>query len=262
MKRLQQLGDSAGNKTLRENLGWQEEKYFRVRKNLVEEGLVEIGRGKGGSVYLLEDPLDEVSEPTNKFQTLKFEKDHYPLVVEKLEKQLKQDFQDAVVEQTAHKGSAPGGKWSRPDVLALTVQRFEYVVQDEFILRSYEIERSDVVDTDAVAEAAAHQRMAQLSYLVIVPHGDSKSIFDSTNVKRRAIERECLKSGVGLILIPDYNLSSEIELAVDAGITRIDYRDVNSTIGRFFSEQKRLEIKELINLSRLGELRKLLHQKA
>ena len=62
--------------------------------------------------------------------------------------------------------------------------------------------------------------------------------------------RRDLKSGVGLILIPDYTLDSEIELAIDAGMTKIDYRDVNSTTGRLFSGQKREEIRNLINISR------------
>ncbi len=257
LKNLRELDGSAGNKALREKLHWAEDKYFRTRQLLIEEGLVQIGRGKGGSVYLLGDTSDEKDVSTVESQVPEVEKDHYLRVVTKLEKQLKQDFKDAIVEQTAHQGGKPTGKWSRPDILAITVQAFEYIVQDEFTLRSYEIKRSDVVDTDAVAEAAAHRRVAQLTYLVIVPQGDAKTIFDPMNIKRRNIEKECLKTGVGLILIPDYSKNSELELAVDASNSNIDYRDVNSTIGRLFSEQKRKEIKKLINVSRLGELKKL-----
>jgi len=259
LKRLREHEGSAGNKTLRESLKWSDEKYIRVRKLLIEEGLVEIGRGRGGSVYLPEDGSSEEDRETDEAIILDSEKDHYPYVVNKIENQLKQDFNDAVVEETAHQGrKATGGKWSRPDILAITVQRFEYIAQDEFILRSYEIKRSDVIDTDAVAEAAAHQRVAQLTYLVIVPHNDVDAIFDVTNIKRRNIERECLKLGVGLILIPDYEPHSEIELAIDSRNSSIDSRDINSTIGRLFSEPKRREIKNLINTSRLGELKKLL----
>ena len=50
LKKLGILGGSAGNKALRENLRWTVEKYFRVRKILIEQGIVERGRGKGGSV--------------------------------------------------------------------------------------------------------------------------------------------------------------------------------------------------------------------
>jgi len=258
LKRLRELDGGAGNKTLREKLGWKEEKYFKVRQALIEEGLVEVGGGKGGSVHVLGDKEGE-AEQADEFLEPEYEKDHYLQVVGKLEKQLKQDFQDAVVERTAHQGGKlTGGKWSRPDILALTVQRFEYIVQDEFISRSYEIKRGDVVDTDAVAEAAGHQRIAQLAYLVVVPHGDNKAIFEPTYIKRRTLERECLKTGVGLILIPDYKSESDIELAVDASVTKVDHRDVNSTIGLLFSEPKRKQIKQLIENSRLGVLQKLL----
>ena len=261
-KKLREIGGSAGNKALRETLHWDDEKYFRTRKQLIEEGLVEIGRGKGGSVYLLDSQDQEVDNAgVSKVQSgdAEHEKNHYPKVVSKLENQLKQDFEAAVVEQTAHQGGKPtGGKWSRPDILAVTVQKFEYIVEDEFLLRSYEVKLSDSVDTDAVAEAAAHKRLAQLAYLVIVPHKDEKKIFEPSNIRRRNIEKECLKVGVGLLLISDYNDVSEVEYAVDAINSNISCRDVNSTIGRLFSETKRKEIKGLIDNSRLGELRKLL----
>jgi hypothetical protein len=261
MKKLREIGGSAGNKALRETLNWPDEKYFRVRRLLIEEGLVEIGRGKGGSVYLLDSQEQEHNAGISKAELSyeKYEKDHYIKVASKIESQLKEDFEAAVVDQAAHQGGKlTGGKWSRPDILAVTVQKFEYIVEDEFLLRSYEVKRSDSVDTDAVAEAAAHRRLAQLAYLVIVPHSDDKKIFEPSNIRRRNIEKECLKVGVGLLLISDYSGAYEIEYAVDASNSNISCRDINSTIGRLFSEQKRKEIRGLIDNSRLGELRKLL----
>ena len=130
------------------------------------------------------------------------------------------------------------------------MQRFDYVVSDEFLLRSYEIKRSDTVDKDAAAEAASHKRIAQLAYLVIVPHGDDARIFDPTDSRRRSIERECLKAGVGLILISDYAADAGLELVLEALNTNLDNREVNSTIGRFFSEPKRDEVKTLISRKR------------
>jgi hypothetical protein len=259
LKNLRGLDGSAGNKTLREKLKWADEKYFRVRQALIEEGLVDIGKGKGGSVYILGDSPTEIDISVDVPRVFNAEIDHYPLVVSKIEKQLKQDYRDAVVEQTAHKGGmVTGGKWSRPDILAVTFQRFEYVAHDEFILRSYEIKRSDVVDTDAVAEAVAHRRLVELAYLVVVPHGGAITIFDPTNSKRRKVERECLRAGIGLIFVPDYDETSEMDFSIEAVSSNIDYREVNSTIGLLFTEAKRNEIRELIKISRRGELQKLL----
>ncbi len=40
-------------------LGWQEDTYVRVRDELVEEGLITRGRGRGGSVALASDAIPE-----------------------------------------------------------------------------------------------------------------------------------------------------------------------------------------------------------
>jgi type I restriction enzyme M protein len=49
---LSDLGGNAGNGRLRDALGWQEETYRNVHAELVEDGVISIGRGRGGSVAL------------------------------------------------------------------------------------------------------------------------------------------------------------------------------------------------------------------
>ncbi|WP_372391423.1 N-6 DNA methylase [Xanthomonas sp. NCPPB 3582] len=51
---LQSLGGSAGNSKLREELGWQESTYLRIKHLLIEQGDIVSGRGRGGSVALAE----------------------------------------------------------------------------------------------------------------------------------------------------------------------------------------------------------------
>ncbi|CTP90233.1 type I restriction-modification system subunit M [Xanthomonas graminis] len=51
---LQSLGGSAGNGKLREELGWQENTYLRIKQVLIEQGDIVSGRGRGGSVALAE----------------------------------------------------------------------------------------------------------------------------------------------------------------------------------------------------------------
>jgi hypothetical protein len=43
-------GSAIGNITLREILGWDANKYFRVRQNLLDDGVLQVGGGRGGSV--------------------------------------------------------------------------------------------------------------------------------------------------------------------------------------------------------------------
>jgi type I restriction enzyme M protein len=50
---LRQSGGSAGNTRLCGELGWQDDTYWAVHAALIEEGVVEAGRGRGGSVSLV-----------------------------------------------------------------------------------------------------------------------------------------------------------------------------------------------------------------
>lgn len=49
---VSQSGGTAGNKSLRELLGWNEQRYEAAKERLVAGGRLEKGRGKGGSVRL------------------------------------------------------------------------------------------------------------------------------------------------------------------------------------------------------------------
>ncbi|WP_439492010.1 type I restriction-modification system subunit M [Bosea sp. (in: a-proteobacteria)] len=61
---LKALGGSAGNGRLRDALEWDEAAYIAVKSQLVTEGVVTLGRGRGGSVLLggaVEDEAAPVS---------------------------------------------------------------------------------------------------------------------------------------------------------------------------------------------------------
>ena len=49
---LEALGGSAGNQRLQTELGWADATYQRVKAQLIEEGRIVTGRGRGGSVAL------------------------------------------------------------------------------------------------------------------------------------------------------------------------------------------------------------------
>ena len=51
---LNDRGDSAGNGALREALGWSETEYEAVKAELIDAGTIKKGRGRGGSVILVE----------------------------------------------------------------------------------------------------------------------------------------------------------------------------------------------------------------
>ena len=54
---LSQKGESfVPNKSIRESLGWDEDQYWRVRQELINEGRVVAQRGQGGTVNLTDAP--------------------------------------------------------------------------------------------------------------------------------------------------------------------------------------------------------------
>lgn len=50
-----------GNGKLREHLGWDDDRYDRIKAQLVDEGRVIVGRGQGGSVGLADVPDTGIS---------------------------------------------------------------------------------------------------------------------------------------------------------------------------------------------------------
>ena len=61
---LRQIGGRGGNKALRTQLGWGEEFYSRVQSQLVIEGKIRPGPGRGGSVSIVEESVTDISEPS------------------------------------------------------------------------------------------------------------------------------------------------------------------------------------------------------
>ena len=53
LARIPQDGSAIGNIALIRALGWEEEVYWKTRNRMVERGILELGRGKGGSVRIV-----------------------------------------------------------------------------------------------------------------------------------------------------------------------------------------------------------------
>lgn len=50
---LEKLGGKATNKALKEALGWNMAEYIVVKRELAEKGVIKLGRGRGGTVKLV-----------------------------------------------------------------------------------------------------------------------------------------------------------------------------------------------------------------
>lgn len=239
-----------GNRSLRNKLGdtWTEELYWSIRNRLIERGLLEAGRGYGGSVKKVLQ-ADQVTE-TEQSETIaekiaqEYAKEHdlYVPIADVLRKQWtnEQGFDASRVEITAKQGSKlTGGKWTRPDVIAVGYKTFPYVPGRYLEVITFEIKPVTAIDVAAVYEALAHRRAATRAYLIVHIPKATPNNFDGAI---EAISDESKKFGIGFIIAEDPSNFDTWEVRVEADRIEPDpYR-----LNEFIAQQATSELKEQI----------------
>ncbi|GAB4568359.1 MAG: hypothetical protein Tsb0020_21720 [Haliangiales bacterium] len=196
LETLHHLNGTAGNSRLMNALAWDEDKYWRLRDILLNEGRIVRGRGRGGSVIIVEETAEAASPPAE----VEKEVELYEPCKKVLEEHWTRErtLQSYHVEITAMQGRrATGGKWTRPDISALSVRTFPHWPGRFFDLWTFEIKPRWAFDVTGVFEAAAHSRSATHSYAMF--HVDDEP--DEETVLRCITESQ--RFGVGLVLFTD-----------------------------------------------------------
>jgi hypothetical protein len=210
----------AGNKSLREQLGWDENRYWMIRDRLDDAGKIVRGRGKGGSVNLLaqtapvaasleaagllgataEVSREGPSEPSVAGSAYGTEESLYEPIVASLrgywpnEKRL----DEFLCEVTARLGRKQTfGTWSRPDITAVSLVTYPYVPGRHFDVTTFEVKPAWEIDVRGVYEALAHLRRATQAYIIY----HCPSPLDET-IKDQLTE-EAERHGIGVILAVD-----------------------------------------------------------
>ena len=190
-------GSTIGNGSLRKVLDWDVDRYQHVRDELVAAGTIRLGRGRGGTVSLVQP---QTSAPATQVTVGKRrERGQYAGFRRGLAKwAAAQGWNDYFVEQTADQGSrSTGGKFTRPDFVVAGVRQYEYTPWKTRDLETFELKLSNC-KIDAVFETAAHSRCATRSHLAIVRDEDGPNDQDLDR-----IASECQRLGLGLVLIDD-----------------------------------------------------------
>ncbi len=172
-------GTFIGNTTLqrRSNLG---KRYWKVQRELVSEGFLSRGKGRGGSVARLAAEGEAALFVRKKGKAfVRKESELYdPLknwLAEEWGKDVEAgDFFEVLVTGTPKRKKKSSGKWSRPDVTLVQVNSYDYLPQPVLEVTTFEVKKfSDAEDMRSVYETAAHSRWAHFSYLVAeVPNPD------------------------------------------------------------------------------------------
>ncbi len=203
---IKSKGGHAGNVTLQRELGWGEAAYWPIRDRLVDAGRLELGRGKGGSVSIVDQGPATTVTPPAVFGVAPpaavVESELYEPVARVLRDQWAKDmrFRSHVVEVTARQGRRDtGGTWTRPDIVVAALRVFPHVPGKFFDLITFELKPFDGIDVTAVFEALSHRRAATQAYVWLhIPPG-----LEPQDGLLERIKEEASRHGVGLIVGSD-----------------------------------------------------------
>lgn len=250
--KIKENGGHAGNVTLQRELGWNEETYWTIRDRLVDSGLLELGRGRGGSVSLVTQAPSvqastpaSVSTPTSAISPGRIpEGELYDPVADVLRRQWARDlrFRSHIVEVTARQGRRDtGGTWTRPDIVIAALRVFPHVPGKFFDLITFELKPLEGIDVTAVFEALSHRRAATQAYVWLhVPAGEASNA-DLTALLKR-IEEEASRHGVGMIVGADPSDYSSWDLRLRAARFEPDPESLNEFIAQQLSGLSRDEL--------------------
>jgi hypothetical protein len=214
---IPQNGTNVGNVTLRQQLQAEagkggdtltDDDYWRLRDELIDEGLIEHGRGRGGSVHLVPTKVEEsenkegqaptATEPLTPALPTPVEADFYePFHTAIKNGYVKENrIKRFVSEITAQQGRrATGGKWTRPDVTLIAVRSYKFTPGKRLEVITFEVKPSIDTALEGVYEALAHSAFAHRSYLAV----PVSTFAEGQDIPDERIIQECTRHGVGYI---------------------------------------------------------------
>ncbi|WP_150116301.1 hypothetical protein [Williamsia herbipolensis] len=197
-------GCAAGNGSLRSSVGWSKTRYSRAQVGLVDKHLALRGVGRGGTLRRATVPDLHPDQKTKKV-TIPGPVSEASLYAPLLTT-LRADWSEnrglhvLATEETAFGGGRlTGGRWSRPDLVAVGLRRFE-LVPAHFELVTFEVKTVDHINVLAVYEALSHSRSATHAYAIFhVP--DVLALTKEDEIT--AVMSAAAEHGIGVITFDD-----------------------------------------------------------
>jgi hypothetical protein len=216
-------GSTIGNGRLRKELDWKEGKYWKIRDSLVEKGHLALGFGRGGSVYrVLEDEVvdedeDEVPEEDTKTEAPsgydRAEEVLYAPILAMLKANWQQLFPGFPAPTRHWVDSSPrlgrrmtGGRWTRPDLSAITLNKYRYIPGTHLEVFSFEVKPRGQFNVLGLYEALGHSRRANFAYVLfhILPESELRPNQRDEYVRAlEEIKREAARLKIGVATFED-----------------------------------------------------------
>ena len=261
LSNLREQGNRIGNTVLQRELKWNETKYWQIHQQLLKDGVIAKGRGYGGTVMLVERPVDLsasfaggndiqalvdatpkavveslVEEYTSELQL-------YPPVRKQLEAHwaLQRQLDDCHCEVTALQGRRDtGGSWSRPDLAVIAYRKYEFLPERVFELFSFEVKPASDISIKGVMEALAHREAATRSFVIYHTAGQDFAVFPEAE----RIEELAARHGVGVYAAKDVNDFSQWAEIVAASRATPDPEAIDTFIRRTLSEEAKTKLRK------------------
>ena len=190
LKKIPSDGTKIGNGYLRKELKWNRDSYWKIRNTLINNGRLELGKGRGGSIGLVLPPEEEIHDSGQEHYI-------YPLLKKTLyewakEEQGYTEDRDILLAKTTHQKK--GGRWTHPDFVLGGFKILPYIHGNQIDLFSFEIKRK-WADATSVYEAVAHYRLVNYAYLLVAEPDEN---IDYVTLQNIAHEQK-----IGLIIAGD-----------------------------------------------------------
>jgi len=212
---LRLLSESEGlsNLRIRTALNLSDERYATVREKLLDDGLVEKLRMRGGGIRLTRKGEKASPDYDGIDSTVDKEADLYPPLVSFLEKQAREDEVQAVVCST-HSLKARG-QWQNPDVTRVSIEYYKHLRKSRVTVTPYEVKQFPNWNIGVVFEAASHHRFSHEAYVVLEWPDDLDFDLTDPTYRLNQISRECQRFGVGLATLSKYYNSYRLQIRLE-----------------------------------------------
>jgi hypothetical protein len=234
-------GSFVGNGWLLSQLKWAEDKYWRVRDNLLESGQLERGRGKGGSVRRSATNGDQLAiKPIRNSVEARLYEPLLRVLSTEWVREMRIEPEQIQFDVTARQGKkTTGGTWTRPDITAVSVRAFQHLPGKYVDVWTFEVKPIEALDVTAIFEAASHASRATRSYALLQISGDADESYETEVIERCA--REAARLRVGLIVFSSESDFATWETKVEAPRLETAPEALDEFIG-YLSEKSKARI--------------------